>query len=145
MLCAPNVARYVSVIPRPDHETGMTDIFEIRTPTQRRIVVGALLVYAALFVTNLTTDVALASPASDLVVAALVLAACVVGARRIRQANDATPITTATVAALALAGVSIGYEGLAKLDLVAPIPALEAAGSLALLAVIGLYFYEQYA
>jgi len=99
----------------------------------------------ALFVTDLTTNTPYVGPASDLLVAALVLAACVVGVQRISRAADATVITMVTVAALALAGVSIGYEGLAKLDVVPAIPALEAAGSIALLVVLGLYFYEQYA
>jgi len=123
----------------------MTDIFAIRGGTQRRIVVGALLVYVALFVADLSTDAPYVGPASDLLVAALVLAACVVGLRRISEASDATVVTTITVAALALAGVSIGYEGLSKLEVVPPLPAFETAGSLALLAVLGLYFYENYA
>jgi len=122
----------------------MTDIFAIRTPTQRRLVVGALLVYVALFAADLTTEAPLAGPISDLLVSVLVLAACVVGIQRINR-DGASTLTKLTVAALGLAGVSIGYEGLAKLDVVAQIPALEAAGSLALLVALGLYFYENYA
>lgn len=123
----------------------MTDIFAIRTGRQRQIVIGALVVYVALFVADLSTGNRLAAAGSDLVVGLLVLSACGVGIGRIDRASETDPIAVGTVAALAIAGLSIGYEGLATLDIVASVPAIETAGSIALLVALGLYFYEQYA
>jgi hypothetical protein len=123
----------------------MTDIFAIRTPRQRQIVIGALLVYVALFGADLSTGSRLAGAGSDLIVSLLVLAACGVGSSRVSRASETDAIAVGTIAALGIAGLSIGYEGLASLDLVPMIPALETAGSLALLVALGLYFYQNYA
>jgi hypothetical protein len=123
----------------------MTDIFAVRSERQRKVVVGALLVYVALFVADLSTQNQLVGPLSDLLIGVLVLAACVVGTQRINRARNTEAIAAVTVAALGIAGVSIGYQGLAGLfDSVPRIVLIDTVGSIALLVAIGLYFYEQY-
>lgn len=123
----------------------MKDLFSIRSGRQRTVVVGALLVYVALFVTELSTGNEFAGAVSDLLIGALVLTASVVIARRAGRAGNTALITMVTVATLTISGLSIGYQGLARLDLVTPVAAIEFAGSLALLVAVALYFYDQYA
>jgi len=129
----------------PVYQSTMTDIFAVRSERQRKVVVGALLVYVALFVADLSTANELVGPLSDLLIGVLVLAACVVGTQRINRARNTEPIAAVTVTALGIAGVSIFYQGLAGLALVPQIALIDLAGSMALLVAVGLYFYEQYA
>ncbi|ACV49298.1 MULTISPECIES: hypothetical protein [Halomicrobium] len=123
----------------------MTDIFAIRSQRQRQIVVGALLVYVALFVTELSTTNPYAGPLSDLLIGVLVLLACGVGTRRISRARETEPVAVALVATLGIAGLSIAYQGLAGFELVPQMRSIDTVGSFALLVAVGLYFYDQYA
>ena len=121
----------------------MTDLLAINSETQRRIVVGALLVYVALFLINLLTGNQLASAGADLLIGALVLAASVVGYRRVTRSSADEPVVLAIISVLSIAGLSSIYQGLTTLDLVRPLPIFEAVGSIALLVAVVLYVYQQ--
>ncbi|PSP93624.1 hypothetical protein BRC91_08490 [Halobacteriales archaeon QS_4_62_28] len=121
----------------------MTDLLAINSETQRRIVVGALLVYVALFLINLLTGNRLASAGADLLIGALVLAASVVGYRRVTRSSADEPVVLAIISVLSIAGLSSIYQGLTTLDLVRPLPIFEAVGSIALLVAVVLYVYQQ--
>ena len=121
----------------------MTDLLAINSETQRRIVVGALLVYVALFLINLSTGNQLASAGADLLIGALVLAASVVGYRRVTRSSADEPVVLVIVSVLSIAGLSSIYQGLTTLDLVRPLPIFEAVGSIALLVAVVLYVYQQ--
>jgi len=121
----------------------MTDLLAINSETQRRIVVGALLVYVALFLINLLTGNQLAGAGADLLIGALVLAASVVGYRRVTRSSADEPVVLAIISVLSIAGLSSIYQGLTTLDLVRPLPIFEAVGSIALLVAVVLYVYQQ--
>jgi len=121
----------------------MTDLLAINSETQRRIVVGALLVYVALFLINLLTGNPLASAGADLLIGALVLTASVVGYRRVTRSSADEPVVLAIISVLSIAGLSSIYQGLTTLDLVRPLPIFEAVGSIALLVAVVLYVYQQ--
>ena len=117
----------------------MADPFDVATPTQRRIVLAALVAYVALFAFELATGSVLAAAAADLLLAALVIPASVVATRRATRRGATDRLAVATAVAFLVAGLTIGYEGLATLELVPVVPAVELVGTLALLAAFVLY------
>lgn len=121
----------------------MADPFDVTTPTQRRIVLGALLVYAVLFVVQLVTGNVLAQAAADLLLAALVIPMSVYAIRRATDQRTTDQLAVVTGVAFLVAGLTIGYEGLATLGVVPVNVAISGLGTVALLAAFVLYIYQR--
>ncbi len=122
----------------------MADPFDVATPTQRRIVLTALVAYVALFVVQLVTGNSLATAAADLLLMALVLPASVVVLRRATAGSTTDGTAVAVGVAFLVAGLTIGYEGLSALELVPPNATVSLIGSVALLVALVLYLYRNF-
>ncbi|MCU4801038.1 hypothetical protein OB920_11725 [Halobacteria archaeon HArc-gm2] len=121
----------------------MADPFDIETPTQRRIILAALVVYLALFLVQYVTGSDLATAAADLLLAALVVPASVYVIQRAREQRETDQLAVVTGAAFLVAGLTIGYEGLATLGVVPVNAAVSLLGTVALLAAFVLYLYQR--
>lgn len=121
----------------------MTDPFDVTTPTQRRIILGALVVYGVLFVLQLATDNALVTAAADLLLAVLVIPMSVYAIRQGTQRRETDWLTVATGNAFLVAGLTIGYEGLATLGVVPVSAAISVLGTVSLLLGFVLYLYQR--
>lgn len=121
----------------------MADPFDITTPSQRRIVLAALAVYAVLFVLEIATGNPLAAAAADLLLAVLVIPASALVVRRATGGRTTDTVAVAAAVAFFVAGVTIGYEGLATLELVPRLATVEMVGTLALLAAFVLYLVHR--
>ncbi|SFS02121.1 hypothetical protein SAMN05216559_2601 [Halomicrobium zhouii] len=121
----------------------MADPFDIETPTQRRIILAALVVYLALFLIQYVTGSVLATAAADLLLAALVIPASVYVIQRARDRRETNILAVVTGVAFLVAGVTIGYEGLATLEIVPVNGAISLLGTVALLAAFVLYLYQR--
>lgn len=121
----------------------MADPFDIETPTQRRIILAALVVYLALFLLQYVTGSDLATAAADLLLGALVVPASVYVIQRAREQRATDQLAVVTGAAFLVAGLTIGYEGLATLGVVPVNDAVSLFGTVALLGGFVLYLYQR--
>lgn len=121
----------------------MADPFDITTPTQRRVVLGALVLYAVLFVVQLVTGNPLAQAAADLLLAGLVIPMSVYAIRRATDQRRTDQLAVVTGVAFLFAGLTIGYEGLATLGVVPANATISILGTVALLAAFALYLYQR--
>lgn len=118
----------------------MADAFDFTSSTQRRVVMGVLLVYILLFVVELATGSVLAAAGADLLLAVLAIPGSVLVASRVLGREEPDWLVLGAAVAFFVAGVTIGYEGLATLGLLPTVAVVEFVGTLALLAALVLYF-----
>lgn len=121
----------------------MADPFDVATPTQRRIVMAALVTYVVLFVVQLATGNVLAEAGADLLLAVLVIPTSAVVVRRATAGETTDRLAIAIAVAFLAAGVTIGYEGLATLELVPANAAVATLGTISLLIAFVLYLYRR--
>lgn len=119
----------------------MADPFDLESDRQRRAVLGALALYVALFVVELTTGNTVAAAAADLLLATLVIAGSAFGLSRATGSGETDARVVATVVAFFVAGVTIAYEGLATLGALPQSDIVQGVGNVALLAGLLLYFF----
>lgn len=120
----------------------MTDPFAITSTNQRRVLFGAILLYAGLFVAELATDNRLTAAGADLLLALIVVPASVVVMRRATSDRSTDVLAVLIAVAFLVAGLSVGYEGVVTLELVPAVFAFEMIGSVALLTALLLYLYR---
>lgn len=122
----------------------MTDPFDMTSSRQRGFVLVVVLAYFALFAVAFATDNPDAAALSDLLITVLAVPASALVIRRATVDEEIDWIALVAAVAFLLAGLAIGYSGLAQLTTLDAMPAVESAGSLALLFALVLYLYRSY-